>query len=62
MYLLEEKSGHYLYKGSPWERFKMYILQIMLVDTLEGWVYQYVTLFGKTGLNEICIEKHFNAF
>ena len=22
----------------------------------------YVTLFGKTGLNEICVEKHFNAF
>ena len=21
-----------------------------------------VTLFGKTGLNEICVEKHFNAF
>ena len=22
----------------------------------------FVTLFGKTGLNEICVEKHFNAF
>ena len=24
--------------------------------------YNNVTLFGKTGLNEICVEKHFNAF
>ena len=44
-----------------------------LLDLAKTWHYQYslvwrgkgdenVTLFGKTGLNEICVRMHFNAF
>lgn len=38
MYPLEEKVAIICRKVALSRGFKMYILQIMLVDTLEGWV------------------------